>query len=197
MKNKKKNHPINDLNEMLGIFGRTLNFIATLDYQEPKDPRDNDVVHLGHGITLELDKTIEKNQQRYSKLYKNGVLLSNDFFRLGGMSYGFEKKPYCMLIVYRNIHNETWGNHCIIDKDGKIVLEADEYDSNFYYFKGVIASKKGVVYNLLSGQPIVKSTKMFESSDFYFIEHNYDYEKKYPLGVYKINKNTGEYEIFN
>lgn len=197
MKDKKRRNEVQDVLDIVAtsmIMGGGLLGMLT---EAIKDPRDNDIVPLGHGITLEIDKTIKDNRERYSKLYKNGILLSNELFRLGGLDHGFEKKPYASIIVYHNYPKETWGNHCIIDTNGKIVLEAEKYDSSFYYLDGVIAKKKDTFINLITGQPIVKSYSSYmKSKDFFFVESK-DYEKKFQEGVYKINFRTGEYEIFN
>lgn len=161
-----------------------------------KDPTDQDVVNLGHGITLVTDNSIERNTSRYSHLFKDDVQISDKIFRLGGLDSGFNKKPYASIIVYHDYPKDTWGNHCIIDSNGKIVLEAEKFDSSFYYLDGVIAKKKDTLINLLTGEAIVKShSSSLKSKEFMFVECN-DYENKFKKGIYKINFTTGEFEIF-
>lgn len=167
-----------------------------LDSKISKDPTDQDIINLGHGITLVTDKNIERNTSRYAHLFKDGVKLYDKYFRLGGFDFGFDKKPYASILVYHDYPNETWGNHCIIDSNGKIVLEADKFDSSLYYLGGVIAKKKDTLINLLTGEAIVKShSTSLDSKEFMFVKCN-DYENKFKKGIYKIKYATGEFEIF-
>lgn len=171
-----------------GIFNNIFNAVI-------KDPRDNNVYELGHGLSLVVDQTIESNTSRYSHLFKDGMRISDTYFRLGGLSYGFEKKPYAQLIVYKDYPNETWGDHCIIDATGKIVLTQQKSFESLYYWKGVIASMGGTYYNLQTGLPIVKGSTTIKSERFLFIENNYGTD--YAHGVWKIEYETGNFEIFN
>lgn len=186
------------------MFGMSLmmdgrrNIITNLISKTLKDPTDRDAYNLGHGITLVTDNSIENNTSRYSHLYKDGVKINDSYFRLGGLQSGFNNKPYTCLIHYPGYptDKECWGNHCIIDSTGKIVLEGEKFDNTFYYLDGVIAKRKERFVNLLTGKDIVRSySKYLKSADFFFVECN-DYEKNFEEGVYKINFRTGEYEIF-
>lgn len=199
MKNKAKRK--NELIDILNIISAPMysgGEVLKIFYDVMKDERDVNKYHLGHGLYLLFDSSLENNTSRYSHLVReDNTRISETYFRLGGLSYGFKGKPYCQLIVYPEYPKGTWGLHCIIDKNGKIVLQSDsDFDSSLYYHDGVIASKKDKIYNLLTGEVIVTGDIKIKSTEFYFVEHNYDYENKYQLGVYKINKNTGEYEIF-
>jgi hypothetical protein len=197
---KNKNQKKNDNIDMLEIIASSMMYgsgLISLLGEAMKDPRDKDIVQLGHGITLQVDKDIKDNRDRYSRLVRNDQVLSDKLFRLGGLDHGFDNKPYASLIVYPDYPKDTWGNHCIIDINGKVVLEAEKFDSSLYYIDGIIAKKKETFINLLTGQPILKTSgNYFKSSQFMFIEHRYDFEKLYPLGVYKLDYRTGEYEIF-
>jgi hypothetical protein len=172
--------------------------ISILSSEVFKDPTDKDIVNLGHGITLVTDKSIEHNTSRYSHLFKDGIKINDSYFRLGGLESGFHNKPYTSLIHYPGypIDKECWGNHCIIDSNGKIILEAEKFDNSFYYLDGVIAKRKERFVNLVTGKDIVRSySNYLKSADFYFVECN-DYNKEFEHGIYKINFRTGEYEIF-
>jgi hypothetical protein len=154
---------------------------------------------LGRGFRLVPDDTIENNKNNYSLLYKDGKIISNIHFRLGGIPKRFGKdNDFCSLIAYPELNTKkeegTWGNHCIINMKGEVVLMANKFETSFYYWGGALATIKDVIYNLYTLEPIVESTSKIESENFYFAENRYN--DKYQKGVYKINKKTGEYEIF-
>lgn len=159
---------------------------------------------IGHGIKL-VPMNLKNNRDNYSQLYRNDIKLNENIFRLGGMSSGFNNKPYCNLIYYgvntsklvdaSKIKN--FGTHCIIDINGDIKFMSSDTFESVYYLKGVICSMKNKYYNLLTGKLIIESSQHISSDNYLFVEHKYDwYNKELPLGVYKIDWNTGEYEYF-
>jgi hypothetical protein len=183
---------------LLSLITKGSNFFGGFINERP-DPRDADSFHLGHDLYLVVDETIEDNRLRYGKIHKDGKPISDMLFRLGGLGSGFNGKPYTGLISYPNFPEETWGFHCIIDSNGKIVLTQDK-DNRLdypYYLKGVIALWKDKYINLLTGQVITKGSKSLESEQYFFVECSpYSWEKEpFEKGVYKIDKATGEYEI--
>lgn len=155
-----------------------------------------DQTFIGEGLQLIPDPEIKGNRDNYCRLYKDGVLISDSLFRKGGFFNSFGKdKKYCMLLVYHDYKKNTMGNSCIIDSNGNIVLEAESSFDSLYYLKGEIATMKGTYYNLKTGQPIVKGGSSTVKSEHYlFVENTYN--KDYELGVYKIDYETGEFEIF-
>jgi hypothetical protein len=171
-----------------------------------RDKRYDDVYHLGQGLSLVVDKFLEDNESmRYSHLYKGLDKISDDWFRLGGLNSGFNDRPYAQLIHYvKGVNGHMDGKHVIIDAEGKIVLKADGSGLDYiHYFKGIIATYRNEYINLSTGETIVKTiggSKSIESKKYLFVNHNYNYnffkEKEYKLGVYKIDFETGEYEIF-
>ena len=148
---------------------------------------------LGKGFTL-VPLDIEDNKLGYSYLYKDGVKINDNIFRFGGMSNGFNKGNYCNLIQYDSI-KETIGNSCIIDNTGKIVLKSKNILSYPYFLKGCIAIMDKEYYNLLTQTLIVKGSHSINSEKYLFVENHYN--KDYKFGVYKIDYETGEFEIFD
>jgi hypothetical protein len=159
---------------------------------------------LGHGIILkQLD--LPNNRDRYGLLYRNDIQLSDHIFRIGGMSNGFNNKPYTMLIDYGVITSKltdckdikSFGDHCIIDINAVIVFRSTNIIDHPYYLQGVIAVCNNKYYNLLTGKLILEGSTTIKSKNYLFVEHSYSgYNKELPLGVYKIDWNTGEYEYF-
>ena len=142
---------------------------------------------------------IENNELGYSYLYKNGIKISNEIFRKGGLCSGF-KNGYCNLIHYSNVEKGNvgqLGKSCIINSDGKIVLIQDNLIHYPYHLKGNIGYVEGKYYNLLTSELIVDAGSNYgslRSKDYLFIENNYN--KNYQKGVWKINWITCEVEVF-
>ena len=105
-----------------------------------------------------------------------------------------------MLIHYEYVSNKEHscsGNHCVIDTEGKIVFEAYSAIKYPYYKKGCIMKYGDIYYNLKTGKPIVSSyNQSIESENYLFVESS-SYNNEFPKGVYKIEYNTGEFEIIN
>lgn len=159
---------------------------------------------LGHGIILKFFD--EPNRDKYGQLYRNDIKLNDGIFRVGGISSGFNDKSYCNLIKYELKPDGTYdfGKHCIIDANGEIVLiETDHSNSTPHYIKGCIASMKEVYYNLRTRKPICRGSHSIESVQYLFVENKYDWNNRnedaslnFPLGVYKIDYETGEVQLF-
>ena len=74
-----------------------------------------------------------------------------------------------------------------------------KYRSTPYHVAGIIATVDSHYYNLRTGSVITKADQSSMISDeFIFVENKYAFAggEKFPLGVYKINFKTGEFEIF-
>jgi hypothetical protein len=74
---------------------------------------------------------------KYSHLYKDGVKVSDEIFRKGGLCSGF-KEGYCELIHYtrtkepkKNDEGFSFGSSAIVNTNGKICLSATLM-SSFY-----------------------------------------------------------------
>ncbi len=174
------------------MYNNILKTILSLNLENSSflEPDEND---LGQNFKLVSDNSMLDNRNNYSHLYKNGVKISDTLFRRGGMSKGFDETEYCMLIAYHNLQKSTIGNHCIIDLNGDIVLEASELKYP-YHLKGVIAVLDEKYYNLKTKEIITKGYNTIKSESYIFVENQYNSE--YEKGVYKIEYSTGNFEIF-
>ena len=182
--------PVNPLD--LGVLGKDL-YLIDIDLKDPYDCK----LHYGN-----LYKKVETGEAHVI----NGIELqfkkvSNDIFRVGGMCSGFKNNDYCALIYYNHIstkNNSCLGNHCVIDTKGKIAFKADSAIEYPYYKKGCIIKYRDYYINLKTGLPNVNSSyhQSIESENYLFVESS-GYNNEFPKGVYKIEYNTGNFEVFN
>lgn len=154
---------------------------------------------------IELSEKESENSKivnmKYSHLYKDGVKVSDDIFREGGLCHGF-KDGYCVLINYKrtnepkkNDNGFSFGSSVIINTEGKICLSGTGLDYP-YHTGGNVGSVGNYYYNLLTGEKICyKPSSVITGKEFIYLEHRYNfdyYEVKVPVGVYKLNKITLE-----
>jgi len=174
-----------------------------------KEPKPvNPYQSLNDGFELRPIKLLKKESEnsrivnlKYSHLYKDGVKVSNEIFRKGGLCSGF-KDGYCSLILYtrtkepkKNDSGFSFGTHVIVNTEGKICLEGKSLDSP-HHSGGNIGSVGNYYYNLLTGEKICyRPSSVITGIECLYLEHRYNfdyYEVKIPVGVYKLNKITLE-----
>jgi len=174
--------------------------------KEPK--KINPYEDLNDGFELrpiKLSKEESENSRivglKYSHLYKDGVKVSDEIFRKGGLCSGF-KEGYCELIHYtrtkepkKNDEGFSFGSSAIVNTNGKICLSKVGLDYP-YHSGGNVGSVGDYYYNLLTGEKIChRPSSVITGVECLYLEHRYNfdyYEVKIPVGVYKLNKNTLE-----
>jgi hypothetical protein len=179
-------------------------FGGLIKEQKPVSPYKS----LNDGFELRPIELSEKESEnsrivnmKYSHLYKDGVKVSDDIFREGGLCHGF-KEGYCVLIHYtrtkkpkKNDNGFSFGAHVIVNGDGKICLEGKSLDYP-YHTGGNVGSVGDYYYNLLTGEKICHRPRtIIVGGEYLYLEHRYNfdyYEVKIPVGVYKLNKITLE-----
>jgi hypothetical protein len=171
---------------------------------EPKSPYED----LGSGFELrpieilgEGGQFVIENREKYSNLYYNGEMVSDEVFRKGGMGGKF-KDGYCALIHYVQKEPHSLkelgfdsGTHVIIDESGRTCLSPVNSLDYPSHQGGHVGKLKDTYYDLRTGEPIlsVGSNGAISSKRLIILEHRYDwYNKSLPLGVYTINKATCE-----
>jgi hypothetical protein len=175
-------------------------------------PKKNESSHpyeqLGNGYELrpieilaEGGQFVVENRDKYSHLYHNGLKVSDTVFRKGGMGGKF-KDGYCSLIVYtqkkehtKKDHGFDFGTHVIINHLGNICLSGTDISSYPSHCGGNLGKLKDTYYDLRSGDEVItcSSSGAISGQNYIFVNHCYDwYNKSWPIGVYKINKNTCE-----
>jgi hypothetical protein len=174
--------------------------------KEPKPVNPYESLNDGFELRpIELSKKESENSRivglKYSHLYKDGVKVSDEIFRKGGLCHGF-KEGYCGLIHYtrtkepkKNDEGFSFGTHVIVNTDGKICLEGKSLASP-YHTGGNVGSVGDYYYNLLTGEKICHRPRtIIVGGEYLYLEHRYNfdyYEVKIPVGVYKLNKITLE-----
>jgi hypothetical protein len=174
--------------------------------KEPK--KVNPYEDLNDGFELRPIKLSKKESEnsrivnsKYSHLYKDGVKISDEIFRKGGLCHGF-KEGYCGLIHYtrtkepkKNDSGFSFGDSVIINTEGKICLSRTGLDYP-YHVGGNVGSIGNYYYNLLTGEKICyRPSSVIVGMECLYLDSRYDfgyYEVKIPVGVYKLNKITLE-----
>lgn len=155
-------------------------------------------------------------------LTKNGQLISNNLYRVGGMGTpNLEKDNYFMLLkhvehlydfeflkkcypnksrkeleLHRKHLKDTW---VIIDKNG---VEKQEQKGSLDYMylvkNSCIFHLGSKYYNIETGEFYCESSKSMQSKEFIFLENIYSFREKdeSKIGIMKINKKDGSYEVF-
>lgn len=152
-------------------------------------------------ILAEGGQFVLDNKNKYSHLYKDGVKVSDEIFRKGGLCHGF-RDGYCVLIHYvlEREHEEkrlgfSSGDSVIINTDGKICLSREGLDYP-YHSGGNVGSVGNYYYNLLTGEKICyRPSSVIVGKECLYLDNKYTfdyYEIKLPVGIYKLNKITLE-----
>jgi hypothetical protein len=168
-------------------------------------------------LNVEYSKEWNERMGDFVCLTKNGELISNSLYRVGGFG-GDIKQDYFMLLKYveaiydydfikkcypeksrkelelQRKHLE--GRWCILDKNGVEKKEFDQF-KNPYITKGTcIYSVQSNYYNIETDEFYCYSSKYMESSEFIFLENSYDKDLS-KRGVMKINKKDGTWSLFS
>jgi hypothetical protein len=167
-------------------------------------------------VSKEYRKEWNVQMNDFVVLSKNGELISNSLYRVGGFG-GDIKDDYFLLIkhvesvyeldflkrCYPNKSNKELelqrkhleGRWCIIDKNG---VEKKEFEQNKtpYIKKGsCIYSLDQNYYNIETDEFYCYSYNLVESSEFLFLENLYDKDLS-KRGVMQINKKDGTWTLF-
>jgi hypothetical protein len=168
-------------------------------------------------VNEEYCKEWNERMTDFVVLTKNGELISNSLYRVGGFGVD-QKQDYFMLLKYveaiydydfikkcypnksrkelelQRKHLE--GRWCIIDKNGVEKKEFDQFKSPYIKKGSCIYSVDSNYYNIETGEFYCNSSKSMESSEFLFLENPYDKDLS-KKGVMKINKKDGSWSVFS
>lgn len=168
-------------------------------------------------VNEEYCKEWNERMTDFVVLTKNGELISNSLYRVGG--FGFDiKQDYFMLLkyveavyemdflkkCYPNKSNKELelqrkhleGRWCILDKNGVEKKVFDHFKTPYIKKGSCIYSVDSNYYNIETGEFYCNSSKSMESSEFLFLENPYDKDLS-KKGVMKINKKDGSWSVFS
>lgn len=168
-------------------------------------------------VNAEYCKEWNERMTDFVVLTKNGELISNSLYRVGGFG-GDIKQDYFMLLKYveavyemdflkkcypnkSNKELELQRKHlegcwCILDKNGDEKKVFDHFKTPYIKRGSCIYSVDSNYYNIETGEFYCNSSKSMESSDFLFLENPYDKDLS-KKGVMKINKKDGSWSVFS
>lgn len=167
---------------------------------------------------------ISHNMDDFFHLSKNGELISNTLYRIGGFTVinnydDYFIYDYSIIIKYVEAHyspeimklskefyktnnskfdNSTKHlepNFVIIDQNGVERVQFEKHKSPILYANSCIYSLDGKYYNIETGEFYCDTNKLIESKEFLFLENRYDKDKS-KRGVLKIDKKTGKADFF-
>ncbi len=171
-------------------------------------------------INEEYRKEWNERMTDFVGLTKNGELINNSLYRVGGFGSIAEdiKQDYFMLLKYvesvyemdflkgchpnkSNKQLELERKHlvgcwCILDKNGVEKKVFDRFKTVHIIKGSCIYSVDGNKYNIETGEFYCNSTASMESSEFLFLENTRDKDLS-KKGVMKINKKDGSWSVFS
>lgn len=155
-----------------------------------------------------LKKWNAEHTNDFVHLYVNGKKVSDTLYRIGGFGAKFDNQYFMLLKQVEDKYNDLitkdkkrkkhladrW---CIIDNNGKEIKVFRKFASPYIF--GVVYSLNNHYFNIETGEQYdgglgVYSTLSTEK--YLFLDNNYDKDVS-KRGVIKIDKRTGEYEVFN
>lgn len=150
-------------------------------------------------------------------LTKNGELISNSLYRVGGFVADI-KQDYFMLLKYvEDIYDYDFlkkcypsksnkqlelekkhlsGHWCILDKNGVEKKVFDQFKNPYLTKDSCIYSVDSNYYNIETDEHYGYSSSSFSSKEFLFLDNRFEKDKS-KCGVMKINKKDGSYEVFS
>lgn len=170
-------------------------------------------------MSLQLISTTleEKYCKKWNVHEKDFLMLVNEFgervndsiYRIGGMNNPTLKEDYFMLLKYEeafyskdvlNMSGSKDPKHLqgiwvIINNKGEEKLTFPPYKYPYLVKNSCIYSIESTYYNVETNELYTYSHSALQSDGFLFLENLYDKDKS-KRGVLKIDKKTGEYELF-
>lgn len=186
------------------------------EIREPKYPdygKSPSGLQISH-ITIdeEYAKKWNVHNKDFVVLTVNGELLRPTFYRIGGLNTpNLGKNKYFMLMkhveaFYDKKITKTTGSDpkhlesrwCIIDDEGNEKVEFKQFEHAYLVKNSCIYSIGSDYYNIETGEHYCHTSSSMESEEFLFLDNHllYKNDDKTKMGVMKINKKDGTWEVF-
>ena len=161
--------------------------------------------HVGRGAFLQFSPIILNEEYRkiwsifnddFICITKNGKVINNNIYRIGGRNTpNLEKDNYFSVIKYlENQKGYLEGRWCIFNKNGLEKVEFAQFKIPYLVKNSCIYSIDSNYYNIETGEHYCYSSTSIESKDFLFLESRFAKDKS--VGIMKIDKKTGDWELF-
>ncbi len=167
-------------------------------------------------VNSEYCEEWNESHEDFVVLTKNGELISNSLYRVGGLG-GDITQDYFMLLKYvessyeidflkkcypkkskqelESQRKHLEGCWCILDKNGVEKKVFDGFKNPYLTKNSCIYSIDNNYHNIETDEFYCKAYKSMESTDFVFLENSYD-EDVSKRGIMKVNKKDGTWELF-
>ena len=148
-----------------------------------------------------------ENKLGYSYLYHNGLKISDEVFRKGGIGTNGFVDGYCTLLRYGNriqdkskktLKFEGIGDHVIVNRLGDVCLDPGGLET-IYHLGGNLASVNGGIYDLRKGERIFENIySTMKGNSCVVIENRYNWKNQdFPKGIYRIDYETAEITLID
>ena len=150
-------------------------------------------------INEEYRKKWNVHQNDFVCLTKNGQLISESLYRVGGMNANIKNDYFLLLKHTEAFYDDTitkinkphlQENWCIIDKNGVEKFCAENYKCPRIIKDSQIYCIDGYYYNIETKEFYCQAYSSMESTEYLFLNNEFDKDKS-KRGVLKINKRDG------
>ena len=155
-------------------------------------------------------KTWNERMNDFVVLTRNSEQINDSLYRIGGIGSKPDGENYFMLLKYVEDHYPAHimktskskddkhlnGRWCILDKNGIEKVVFDSHKSPYLVKNSCIYSIDSNYYNIETGEFYCYAYKAIDSSEFLFLENNYDKDLS-KRGVMKINKSDGSWILYS
>ena len=201
----------NKIKKMKNILSLAMFNLTSLSESTTNAPNDEGLQLSPITIKEDYRKEWNVHGNDFMCLTKNGELINNSLYRLGGLNnpkLGTDK--YFMLLKYVEafykkdilvMSKTTDPKHlesrwCIFDKDGNEKVEFDSFKSPYLVQDSCIYSISGNYHNIETNEHYCYAYSSMQSKDFLFLENSFGKDES-KRGVMKINKKDGTWELFS
>ena len=147
------------------------------------------------------------HQKDFVCLTKNGELISDSLYRVGGLGADIKDNYFMLLKHIESFYSDSItkigkdkphmeSRWCILDKNGVEKVEFPALKNPYLVKDSQIYSIDSKYYNIETGEFYCNSHSSMVSTDYLFLQNDYD-ENKSRRGVMRINKKDGTWVLFS